>query len=342
MTKMLAVMKSAPAPGATLGQIDVPTIGPADVLIRVRATSICGTDLHIYHWNAWAQCQIRPPLVFGHEFHGEVIETGRDVRNVRAGDLVSVESHVPCQRCYQCTHGLMHICDELKIIGVHRPGCFAQFVAVPALCAWTNSEVASLMEPMGNSVHLVSEANVTGKSVAIFGCGPAGLFAAGFARAKGAATIYAVDINKHRLELARAVGVDETLDGADPDVAGRLVRASGGSGLDVALEMSGSAKAIANALRSLKKGGAFFAFGLPARAVEIDLANEVIMKGRRIVGIVGRRMFEDWEQMQKLLDEGKFDPRPIITHRFRLAEFEQAIATIGQDGVKCGKVVLFP
>jgi len=285
--------------------------------------------------------------VFGHEFHGEIVEVGRDVKSVHVGDLVSVESHVPCGKCHQCTHDMMHICDALQIIGVHRAGCFAQYVSVPAICAWKNSagmpaEVASLMEPMGNSVHVVTEAQVEGKSVGVFGCAPAALCAAGCAHAKGAASIAAVDINRHRLELAKAMGADELVDGADPDLVGRLVKWSGGYGLDVALEMSGSQKAVVNALRSLKKGGTFVAFGIPSRPIELDLANDVILKGRRIVGIVGRRMFADWVEMQRLLDSGKLDPRPVITHKFKLAEFEKAIATIGQDGVKCGKVVLFP
>jgi len=344
---MLAVMKGAPAPGAKIAEVEIPSIGPGDVLVKVRATSICGTDLHIYNWDAWAQSVIKTPLVFGHEFHGEVVEVGSDVKALKAGDLVSVESHVPCGRCYQCTHDMMHICDELKIIGVHRAGCFAQYVAVPAICAWKNSpgtppEVASLMEPMGNSVHVVSEANVAGKTVAVFGCGPAGLFATGVARAKGAAAIHAIDINRNRLELAKAMGADELLNGADPDLVSKLTKLSGGYGLDVALEMSGSQKAIVNALRSLKKGGTMVAFGLPSRPGELDLANDVIMTGRRILGIVGRRMFADWVEMQKLLDGGKFDPRPAITHTFKLAEFDRAVATIGQENVKCGKVVLLP
>lgn len=347
MAKMMAVMKCGPVAGATVAEVDVPAVGAGDVLVKVRATSICGTDLHIYNWDAWAQSVIKTPLVFGHEFHGEVVEVGRDVTKLGKGDLVSVESHVPCGRCYQCTHDMMHICDELKIIGVHRPGSFAQYVSVPAICAWKNSpgmpaEVASLMEPMGNSVHVVSEAHVEGRTVAVFGCGPAGLFATGVARAKGAAAIYAIDINRNRRELAKAMGADELLDGADPELVPKLIKMSGGYGLDVSLEMSGSQKAVANALRALKKGGTFVAFGLPARPIELDLANDVILTGRRVIGIVGRRMFADWVEMQKLLDSGKLDPRPAITHTFKLAEFDRAVAMIGRDDVKCGKVVLLP
>ncbi len=344
---MLAVVKTAAAAGATVQQVDVPTIGPGDVLIKVRATSICGTDLHIYRWDAWAQSQMKTPMVFGHEFHGEIVEAGRDVRRLKVGDLVSVESHVPCRTCYQCTHDQMHICANLQIIGVHRAGCFAQYVSVPEICAWKNSpglpaEIATLMEPLGNSVHVVSEGRVAGRTVGVLGCGPAGLMAIATSRAMGAAAIIASDVNKHRLELAKAVGAHELLDGADPDIVSKFVKLSGGVGLDVVLEMSGNQRAIVNGLRALKAGGTLVAFGIPSKPIEMDLANDVILKGRNILGILGRRMFKDWETMQELLDSGKLDLRPIVTHRFKLSEFEQAISTFANDGIKCGKVVLLP
>lgn len=347
MAKMRAVMKERPAPGATVTEVERPTIGPEDVLLKVLATSICGTDLHIYNWDSWAQSHIKPPIVFGHEFHGEIVEVGARARGLRVGDRVSVESHVPCGRCHQCTHDLMHICDDLKIFGIHRPGSFAEYVSVPALCAWKTPpslppEVATLMEPMGNSVHAVSEARVRGKTVAVFGCGPTGLFAIGCAKADGAALVIAVDVNRHRLELAGAMGADERIDGADPELVGRIAKLSGGFGVDVSMEMSGSPKAIANGLHVLKKGGTFVAFGIPSKPIDLDIAGDVIMKGRRILGIVGRHMFRTWEEMQRLLDGGRLDPRPLITHRFALADFNKAIATITADGARVGKVILTP
>ena len=344
---MKAVMKPTAAPGAEVRDVDMPTCGPDDLLLKVRAASICGTDLHIFNWDPWAQGAIKPPLVFGHEFTGEVVEVGRDVKGFKAGECVSVESHIDCGACYQCTHGMKHICDKLKILGVDRAGCFAQYVSIPARVCWKNSpgmpaEVATLMEPMGNAVHVVNASKVTGKSVAVFGCGPAGLFAIATAKAYDAAAIYAVDVNPHRLELAKTVGANEMLDGADPELVPKIVKLSGGFGADNTLEMSGNQKAIVNGLRCLKKGGTFAAFGLPSRPIELDLANDVIFKGRTILGIVGRLMFETWEQMQGLLDSGRLDPRPIITHRFKLAEFDQAITTFKSDHTKVGKVVLFP
>ncbi len=344
---MKAVLKPGPAAGAEIRDVEMPVCGPDDLLLKVRATSICGTDLHIYNWDPWAQSAIKPPLVFGHEFTGEIVEVGRNVKGFKAGENVSVESHIDCGECYQCRHGMKHICDRLQIIGVHRAGCFAQYVSIPARVAWKNSpgmpaEIATLMEPMGNAVHVVNASKVAGKTVAVFGCGPAGLFAIATAKAYDAAAIYAVDVNKHRLELAKSVGANELLDGADPDLVPKVVKLSGGYGADNTLEMSGNNKAIANGLRCLKKGGTFAAFGLPSKPIELDLANDVIFKGRTILGIVGRLMFETWEQMQQLLDSGRLNPRPIITHQFKLAEFEKAITTFKSDNAKVGKVVLTP
>jgi len=347
MSRMKAVFKQTAAPGLALAEIDVPKPGPDDVLVRVLATSICGTDLHILNWDTWAQSQMKPPVVVGHELAGEVVDVGSNVRRLKAGDRVAVESHVACGTCHQCTHGMKHICDNLQIIGVHRNGSFAEFISVPAECAWKSSpglppEVATLMEPMGNAVHAVSAAGVKGKSVAVFGCGPAGLFAINCAKANDAATVYAVDVNRHRLALAKTMGASETFDGADPDIAATLAKRAGGHGLDVAFEMSGNVTAIVNAFKSLKKGATFVAFGIPSRPVELDWGNEVILKGRKVLGIVGRLMFETWEEMQRLLDSGRLDPRPVITHRHKLTEFETAFATIQERDSRAGKIVLFP
>ena len=342
---MKALMKKAAEAGAVLTDIDVPIIGDDDVLLKVRATSICGTDRHIFEWNSWAQSVIKPPLVFGHEFSGEVVEKGKNVSTLNEGDTVAVESHVPCQTCPQCTNGTMHICDHLQIFGVDRPGCFAEYVAVPAICAWKvpNSmppEIASIMEPMGNAVHAVSAGEVEGQTVVVMGCGPTGLFATAVAKAEEAAKVIAVDINPKRLEMAARVGADELLDGADPHLIKKIFGETSLGGVDVVLEMSGSSHAMVNGLRCLKKGGSLISFGIPGKPVELDLANDVILPGRKIIGVVGRLMFETWEEMQRLLDSGKLDPAPIVTHKYSLAEWETAFDTLKSG--EAGKVVLFP
>jgi len=347
VSQMKAVVKEKAAPGLRLTDVDIPSVGPDDVLVRVLATSICGTDLHIFKWDAWAQSQMKPPVVVGHEFAGEIVETGARVTRLKKGDRVAVESHVPCDNCPQCKNGRRHICDNLKIIGVHRDGSFAHFISVPEVCAWKHPsglapEIATLMEPMGNAVHAVSEAGVKDRAVAVFGCGPAGLFAINCAKALDAAAIFAVDVNANRLALAKKMGASETFDGADPDLASTLAKRGGGHGLDVAFEMSGHVTAVTNAFKSLKKGGVFVAFGIPPRPIELDWGNEVILKGRTVLGIVGRLMFETWEQMQALLDSGKLDPRPAITHRHRLDEFQQAFAILQEQDSKAAKIVLTP
>src|SRR6185436_5687817 len=256
---MRALLKPAAAPGAVIGDVELPRCGPRDLLLRVRATSICGTDVHIWSWNDWARTTVKPPLVLGHEAAGEVVEVGRDVTGFRAGDCVSIESHLPCGDCVQCRGDRMHICDRLQILGVHRQGTFAEYLSVPAVCAWKNApgtpaEVASILEPLGNAVHAASEAEVRDKKVVVFGCGPTGLFGVMAARAMGAASVFAVDVNRDRLAMAKGLGADELFDGALPELPQTIVKQAGGAGADAAFEMSGSPAAIATGLRSLRKG----------------------------------------------------------------------------------------
>jgi len=227
MATMRAVMKKDAGLGTSIETVDVPKCGPEDVLLKVKAASICGTDLHIYKWDSWAQGVIKPPLILGHEICGEIVEFGARVEGFAAGDLVSVESHIPCGKCYQCRHDLRHICDDLKIVGVHRPGGFAEYLSIPAVCAWKNGpginvEVAALLEPLGNAVYAASEAQVAGQNVAVFGCGPAGLFTVAACKALGAVKVIAVDVNPKHLEMATSMGADELLDGADPGLMERL------------------------------------------------------------------------------------------------------------------------
>ncbi len=344
---MRAILKTSAAPGAVIGDIELPRCGPADLLLRVRATSICGTDVHIWNWNDWARTTVRPPLVLGHEVSGEVVEVGRDVTGFKVGDCVSVESHIPCGDCAQCRDDRMHICDRLQILGVHRQGTFAEYLSVPALCAWKNlpgtpPEVASILEPLGNAVHAADEAAVADKKVAVFGCGPTGLFTVMAAKALGAASVFAVDVNRRRLAMARSLGADEVFEGADPDVWRIVARQAGGTGVDAAFDMSGSPSGIVNALRSLRKGGTLIAFGLPKLPVQVDFSNDLILPGRRILGVVGRHMFRTWGTMQRLLNEGKLRPALVVTHRFRLDQFGEAFEAMASESAGVGKAVMVP
>jgi threonine 3-dehydrogenase len=345
--KMVAVIKKEPKPGVTITEVDIPKIARDEVLVKVKAASICGSDVHIYDWDPWASSTVKIPVIIGHEFTGEIIDKGKDVLNLSIGDYISAESHIPCMTCFQCKNGMMHICDNLHEFGFDRDGGFAEYVSVPAICAWKNApelppEIGSIQEPLGNSIHAVTSADVKGKNVAIFGCGPTGLFAIGVAKACGAKKVISIDINRHRLELAKEMKVDDVLDGSDKDLIQKIKDISHKAGVDVVLEMSGSKDAMLNGLLALRKGGTFIAFGISTKPVEIDMANLVITKAIIIRGIFGRLMFKTWEQMKELLDSKKLDPLPVITHRFKLSEFNKAIKTIKSKDVKCGKVVLFP
>lgn len=340
MSKMMAVCKAQAAEGAALIEAEVPTPQSGEVLIKVKATSICGTDLHIWKWDAWASQAIKTPLVFGHEFCGEVVALGAGIQHARVGDFASVESHIPCLQCAMCRSDQMHICERMKIFGVDRPGSFAQFVTVPEVCLWKHSrpiapELASIMEPLGNAVHAVSEANVKGRSVMILGCGPIGVFGIMVAKAMGATRVFASDIDSNRMQMAREAGADEIYDGKD-DLLKKL------GNLDVCIDMAGSQQTLVAGLKILRHGGTFIAFGLYGNSVTLDMSKEVILTGRRIIGIVGRHMFRTWETMQSLLNEDKIHPERVITHRFNLSEYERAFTTLLSKESRIGKVVMFP
>ncbi len=347
-TKMKAVVKPGPAPGAELATVDVPPPRPDEVLVKVKAASICGSDVHIWNWDAWARSRITPPLTIGHEFCGEIVEVGAQVSGLKAGDYVSAESHVYCGYCYQCRTELRHICGNLKILGVDINGGFAEFVAVPARCAWKNDpslpiEVGSILEPLGNAVFATLCEDVTGKSVAVFGCGPQGLFAIAVAKAAGASLVLGIETVEYRRDMAFKMGADAVFDPAEPDVVQKLVnRTREGNGVDVVLEMSGHPVAIKNGFQCLRKGGRFTAFGIPSDPITMDLANDVIFKGARIVGINGRQIFQTWYQMAGLLASGALDVKPVITHKFPLAEFAAGFDAMRSRDKKCGKVVLLP
>ncbi|HLE77980.1 MAG TPA: L-threonine 3-dehydrogenase [bacterium] len=340
---MRALAKTDAGPGLELIDVPVPELGPGDVLVQVFAGGVCGTDLHIYQWDAWARSRILPPRVIGHEFCGTVAGLGTEVTEVAAGDFVSAEGHVACGRCHSCRTGSPHICERLQIIGVDRDGGFAEYVAVPAGNVWKLDpsiprDVAAVMDPLGNAVHTALQTPLVGKAVAVIGCGPIGLMAIPICHMAGAALVVASDVAEPRLALARRMGADLVLNASAEDVPARIRQATGGRGADVVLEMSGHPRGLRDGLRALGNGGWVSLLGLPSGPVDIDLANEVIFKEAHLAGVFGRRMWETWEQASALLNMG-LDITPVITHRFPLERFEEAFALL-QSG-EAGKVILY-
>jgi threonine 3-dehydrogenase len=335
------LVKAAARPGFELRDVPRPTMRDDEVLIRVRRAGVCGTDVHIYAWDAWAQGRCHPPFIVGHEFAGDVVEVGRLVTDVREGDRVTAEGHIVCGRCHLCRTGNAHVCPNTRIIGVDRDGCFADFIAMPATNVWhlddsVTYEVGGIHDPMGNAFHTaLTNTEIPGATVLVTGCGPIGLFAVGICRAAGASRIIASDVIETRLALARTMGAH---DAVTPDRAAAAVRAATGSlGVDVVLEMSGVPAAIHQAFELVRVGGRVQMLGIPARPMELDFATEIIFKGITVYGVVGRRMYETWIQMSRFLCSGQFDPTPVITHRFPLERYDDAIDAIRSGSA--GKVV---
>jgi threonine 3-dehydrogenase len=337
---MKALVKPTAASGFVLENVPEPEIRDNEVLIRVRRAGVCGTDVHIYEWDDWASGRCRPPFVVGHEFAGDVVKVGGLVTDVTVGDRVTAEGHIVCNRCLLCRTGNSHVCPNTKIIGVDRDGCFAEYIAMPAGNVWhlddsVSFEVGGIHDPMGNAFHTALTADIPGSMVLITGCGPIGLFAIGICRAAGAARIVASDVNERRLALARTMGAH---DAVRPERAAEVVRRwTDDLGVDVVLEMSGVPSAIHQAFTLVRVGGRVQMLGIPAKPMQIDLATEVIFKGITIYGVVGRRMYETWHEMTRFLRAGIFDPTPVITHRFPLEDYDEAMRVIKSG--EAGKVV---
>jgi threonine 3-dehydrogenase len=327
---MQAVVKAHAAPGIEFREVPVPVPGPGEVLVRVQAASVCGTDLHIFNWDPWAQGRIHPPLIPGHEFSGSVAGVGRDVTAVKEGDFVSAEMHVACGKCLQCRIGQAHICQHVKILGVDASGAFASYVLIPETNIWKLSpsiprDWCSLLDPLGNAVHTVLAGSIAAQTVLVTGCGAIGLFSIAVAKACGAAKVFAIEVNAHRRTVAAAMGADLVLDPSTDNVEEQILAATSGTGVDVLLEMSGHPAAIRQGFALLRTGGRASLLGIPSRPLEIDLARDVIFKGATVQGINGRKMYETWFQMESLLASGKLNLEPVITHRLKLSEFAQAM-----------------
>jgi threonine 3-dehydrogenase len=328
-SSMRALVKPGPGPGFVLAEQPIPPIGPTDVLIRVEKAGLCGTDYHIYRWDAWAQQRIKPPLIVGHEFMGRVVAVGDAVHRIAVGDRVSAEGHIADLTCLLCRTGQAHICERVQIIGVDRNGAFAEYVAMPEYNVWRldpaiADESAAIFDPLGNAVHTVMAAGVSVKSVAITGVGSIGLMAIPVARAAGATTVFAIDVNPAKLQLAQRLGADATFLATQPDLVNEIKNRTRGDGVDVLLEMSGSAPAIDLGLQLIRNGGTAALLGIPSTNVNLNLAERIIFKGLTVLGINGRRMFETWYQTEALVKSGRVDPRSIITHVLPYTEFERA------------------
>ena len=344
---MKAICKSKAGSGAELIDAEIPQPSSHQVLIKVKATSICGTDVHIYNWDRWAESRIKTPLIFGHEFAGEVVEVGNQVLHLKVGDHVAIETHIPCQGCYQCQTGQMHLCQNLEIVGVDRQGCFAEYAAIPEICCIKQDKslpwsTASILEPLGNAVYTVSESEVSGKRVAIFGDGPIGIFAAALCRVYGATDIIACGMQSYRLDLIRQFQPDHVVDVRKTDAHEAIMDLSKGRGVDVVLEMSGSHQAIHDGLASVRRGGLFTAFGIPAKPTEINFADELIFKGLTLKAINGRKMYETWHEMRELISSGRLDVSSVLTHEFPLEKIDDAMKLLNAKEIKVGKIVLKP
>ena len=347
---MRALRKISPAAGATLEQIPVPLPRAGEVLIEVAAASICGTDLHIYGWDHWAAGRIHTlPMTFGHEVAGTVVATGPEVHHIEPGSFVSAEGHLFCGFCRLCRSGRMHICENLRILGVDLDGAFAEYVVVPERNTWEVDprippDVASIHDPFGNAVHTAFAAGdaseLATSAVVVLGCGPIGLFAVGIVRAVGARQVVAVEPNDYRRDLAKRMGADLTIDPSSEDPVAAVLDATGGHGAEVVLEMSGVPGVIAQGTRMLARGGRMSLLGLPADPVTLDITDQVIFKEARIFGVTGREIFRTWQQTTTLLATGMVDVTPVITHRFPLEHFEEAFDVMASG--RSGKVILLP
>ncbi len=339
---MKALVKSKAEPGLWLEDVPEPKIGINDCLIRIDRTGICGTDLHIYRWDAWAQKTIPVPMVVGHEFVGEIVEVGANVSDFHPGDIVSGEGHVVCGRCRNCLAGRRHLCAHTKGIGVNRPGAFAEYLALPMTNVWHHHEgidldVASIFDPFGNAVHTALSFPVLGEDVLITGAGPIGCMAAAVVRHAGARFVVVTDVNPWRLELAKRMGATRTVDPRNEDLHDIQRELGMTEGFDVGLEMSGNPDAFRSMLDNMCHGGRIAMLGIPSEPIAIDW-NQVVFNMLTIKGIYGREMYETWYKMTVMLQSG-LDISPVITHRYHYTEFQQAFQAM--ESGQTGKAILY-
>jgi threonine 3-dehydrogenase len=341
MASMKALVKKHSTQGIWLEQVDIPLYGINDVLIKIHRTAICGTDMHIYNWNDWAQSTIAVPMIVGHEFVGEIVEVGSNVNDFHPGQIVSGEGHVVCGRCRNCMAGRRHLCAHTSGIGVNRSGAFAEYLVLPMSNVWVHKEdidwdVAAIFDPFGNATHTALQFGLFGEDILITGAGPIGAMAAAVCKHAGARHIVITDINPYRLELAKNLGATRTVDVNKESLNTVMSELKMSEGFDVGLEMSGSAQGLNQMIENMSHGGKVALLGIPPAQINIDW-NKVIFNMLPIKGIYGREMYETWYKMSLLVDTG-LDLSPIITHRFDIDNFQQGFDVM-QSG-KAGKVIL--
>lgn len=338
---MKALVKARPEPGLWLEDVPVPTPGSHDVLIRVRKNSICGTDLHIHRWDAWAQATVPVPMVVGHEFMGEIAAVGDEVAGLEVGQRVAGEGHITCGHCRNCRAGRREYCHQHVSLGVTRPGAFAEYVLLPAQNVFPvpehiDDDVAAVLDPLGNATHTALRFDVVGEDVLITGAGPIGVMATAIVRHIGARHVVVTDVQRYRLDLAAGLGASRVVDVAVEELSAVMAELGMTEGFDVGLEMSGAETAFNQMLDAMTHHGRIAALGIPAGPLTLDV-NDVIFKGLEIQGIYGRRIFETWYKMAAMLQSG-LDVRPIITHRLPIDRFDEAFEIVAAG--RCGKVLL--
>lgn len=344
---MLALIKTKPGPGAELEKIGFPLPGPEDVLLKIHRASICGSDLPIYFWSSWAPQRIRPPLVFGHEICGEIAELGKGVKGFSVGEKVAVESHIYCGLCAACSAGDKHLCRRMALIGIDTNGGFAEYLSVPRRVLWklrgaVSYDEGSLLEPLGNAIYATCVEPVEGKTVLVLGCGPQGLFAVQVARARGAALVVGVEKSPYRAELAKKLGAHHVVipeNGNDQLLEKLFSWKQTKEGFDVCLEMSGASQLATLAFRALRNGGRLSLFGTTAGKMGIDLGEDIIFRGIRIYGILGRRLFSTWQEMEQLVDSGKIDLKAVVSHRLPLSQAHEAFKIFSAPEKACAKII---
>lgn len=343
---MKCVVKDKPQTGLTLTTKPIPhDLQEDEVLIRVIYTSICGTDYHIYEYDDWAKKRLKLPFTAGHEFAGEVVKIGSAVTRVAIGDIVSAETHIVCGECQFCLSGNAHICENTKIIGVDTDGAFAEYVRIPAMNCFVNSPDKSpfhlsVQEPLGNAVHTMNYFPVEDKDVVIVGCGPIGLMGVNVSKAYKAKKIIAIEVNEFRLNMAKELGADVIINPLKEDVIARVLEETEGRGADVIGEFSGNKTAIEQAFKYLKKGGGMSMLGIPSKDIDLDVADDIVFKGAHVYGVVGRRIYDTWYEVKRLIDNDMLDLDTLITHTFAMSDIEQAMEIMGSGN--CGKIIIDP